>query len=88
MTSSFTARCGAKVENISVWRKIFLDVQTIRLNKNPRSNSTIPKAANQPMLANSARACKEPWTDGVAGEAISVYAAFNEVDEARFIVED
>lgn len=77
---------GAKVENIQRFMQDFSDVQTIRLEQNYRSTSTILKAANQLIANNSARLGKELWTDGVAGEAISVYAAFNEVDEARFIV--
>ena len=29
---------------------------------------------------------KELWTDGNEGESISVYSAYNELDEARFAV--
>ncbi|MDP4790044.1 MAG: ATP-binding domain-containing protein, partial [Haliea sp.] len=36
---------------------------------------------------NSGRLGKELWTDGESGEPISLYAGFNEQDEARFIVE-
>ena len=64
----------------------FQDVQTIRLEQNYRSTSTILKAANQLIANNADRLGKELWTDGSAGEPISVYAAYNEIDEARFIV--
>lgn len=77
---------GARVENIQRFMQDFTDVQTIRLEQNYRSTSTILKAANQLIANNSARLGKELWTDGVAGESISVYAAYNEVDEARFVV--
>lgn len=77
---------GAKVENIQRFMTDFDSVQTIRLEQNYRSTGTILKAANQLIANNSARLGKELWTDGVAGEPISVYAAYNEIDEARFVV--
>ncbi|MDX1266276.1 MAG: 3'-5' exonuclease, partial [Oceanisphaera sp.] len=36
---------------------------------------------------NAERMGKELWTDGEEGESIALYGAFNEVDEARFVVE-
>ncbi|MNL03429.1 DNA helicase II [compost metagenome] len=40
------------------------------------------------MIANNTgRLGKELWTDGGDGEAINLYAAFNEHDEARYVVE-
>ena len=30
---------------------------------------------------------KNLWTDGESGELITVYAAFNEIDEAKFITD-
>lgn len=77
---------GAKVENIQRFTREFLDTKTIRLEQNYRSTATILKGANQLISNNSERLGKELWTDGSDGEPISVYAGFNELDEARFVV--
>jgi DNA helicase-2/ATP-dependent DNA helicase PcrA len=78
---------GAKIENIQRFTEDFGNAETIRLEQNYRSTSTILKAANAVIANNFGRLGKELWTDGVEGEPISLYAAYNEQDEARFIVE-
>ena len=77
---------GAKVENIQRFLKDFPSAETIRLEQNYRSTATILKAANTVIDNNQGRLGKELWTDGAQGEPISVYAGFNETDEARFII--
>ncbi len=77
---------GANVENIQHFLRDFPDAKTVRLEQNYRSTGTILKAANSVIDNNSGRLGKELWTDGSDGEAISLYAGFNELDEARFIV--
>ena len=77
---------GARVENIQTFLKDFPDVETIRLEQNYRSTATILKAANAVIANNNDRLGKDLWTDGAQGEVISLYTAFNELDEARFIV--
>ena len=77
---------GAKIENIHSFQKDFMDVETIRLEQNYRSTGNILKAANQVITHNSDRLGKELWTQGSEGDPIALYAAFNELDEARFIV--
>jgi DNA helicase-2/ATP-dependent DNA helicase PcrA len=78
---------GAKVENIHQFRKDLGDVQLIRLEQNYRSTATILKAANALIDHNSDRLGKELWTEGTQGEPIRLYGAFNELEEARFVVE-
>ncbi|MEM8768576.1 MAG: DNA helicase II [Pseudomonadota bacterium] len=78
---------GAKIENIHRYRDDFGDVQTIRLEQNYRSTATILKAANALIEHNTDRLGKELWTDGEPGDPIRVYAGYNDLDEARFIVE-
>lgn len=75
---------GAKIENIQRFIEDF-GAETIRLEQNYRSTSNILQAANALISNNNNRLGKELWTDGDAGETISVYTAFNEIDEARFI---
>ena len=78
---------GAKIENIHQYGRDFSDVQTIRLEQNYRSTAGILKAANALIANNQGRLGKELWTEGEHGEPISLYAAFNEYDEARYVVE-
>ncbi len=78
---------GAKIENIHQYSSDFPDAETIRLEQNYRSTASILKAANALIVNNSGRLGKELWTDGGDGDAISLYAAFNEHDEARYVVE-
>lgn len=78
---------GAKIENIQRFTDDFGQAQTIRLEQNYRSTGLILKAANSVIENNFGRLGKKLWTDGEDGDPISLYAAFNEYDEARFIVE-
>lgn len=78
---------GARVENIARFLRDFPGAETIRLEQNYRSTGTILKAANTLIANNAERMGKELWTDGEEGESIALYGAFNEVDEARFVVE-
>jgi DNA helicase-2/ATP-dependent DNA helicase PcrA len=78
---------GAKIENIQRFEKDFAPVSVTRLEQNYRSTSTILSAANAVIQNNGDRLGKTLWTDGAEGEAIDLYAAFNEQDEARYIVD-
>ncbi|MFP4146118.1 MAG: DNA helicase II [Halorhodospira sp.] len=78
---------GARVENLDSFRRELGEVRVVRLEQNYRSTSTILAAANHLIAHNSSRLGKQLWTEGHTGEPIDVYAAFNEVDEARWVVE-
>ncbi len=78
---------GARVENIHNFVNDFKDAATVRLEQNYRSTSNILNAANAVIARNSNRLGKNLWTDGAEGDAISLYAGFNEHDEARFIAD-
>ena len=75
---------GAQVENIQKFLKDF-NAETIRLEQNYRSTGNILKSANQLISNNSDRLGKNLWTDGEMGEPVGIYAAFNELDEAKFV---
>jgi DNA helicase-2/ATP-dependent DNA helicase PcrA len=77
---------GAKVDNIVRFSKDFPGAKIVRLEQNYRSTGTILKAANALIANNSGRLGKELWTDSGEGEPIQVYAAFNETDEAGFVM--
>ena len=77
---------GAKVENMVKLSHDFRGTEVIRLEQNYRSTGTILKAANGLIAKNTGRLGKNLWTDDGDGEPIQLYAAFNEYDEAEFVV--
>lgn len=78
---------GAKVENIEQFVKDFQHVDTIRLEQNYRSTATILQAANQLISHNQGRMGKNLWTQGLEGDKIKLFSAFNEIEEGRFVAE-
>jgi len=76
---------GAKIENIQRFLNEFDKPETVRLEQNYRSTANILNAANKLIANNNNRLGKKLWTEDEAGEKISIYTAFNEIDEARFI---
>ncbi|KUJ71249.1 DNA helicase II [Thiomicrospira sp. WB1] len=78
---------GARVENIRQFDQDFSEVQTVRLEQNYRSTNTILKAANGLITHNSERMGKNLWSSGEEGEPIRVYEAFNDYDEAEYVVQ-
>lgn len=78
---------GAKIENIYSFQIHYPNHQVIKLEQNYRSTGTILKAANTIIANNAGRMGKELWTDTGDGDPCSLYAAFNEQDEAYFVVE-
>ncbi|MBS0211703.1 MAG: DNA helicase II [Proteobacteria bacterium] len=78
---------GAKVENMQRFLRDFPGAATIRLEQNYRSTATILGAANAVIGHNEDRLGKRLWTDSGDGDPVDLYAAWNEIDEARFVVE-
>ncbi|HMD75405.1 MAG TPA: DNA helicase II [Steroidobacteraceae bacterium] len=77
---------GARVENLNQFRRDFPSAALYKLEQNYRSSGTILKAANALIKNNAGRLGKTLWTSGADGEPIRLYAAFNERDEADFVV--
>jgi DNA helicase-2/ATP-dependent DNA helicase PcrA len=78
---------GARVENVQHFLRDFPNAKTIRLEQNYRSTGNILAAANAVIAHNPDRLGKQLWTAGDAGAAIELYAAYNEQDEARYVIE-
>lgn len=78
---------GAKVENVQRFLQDYPSARTIRLEQNYRSTANILGAANAVIAHNPGRIGKQLWTDTGDGEPIDLYAAYNEIDEARFVIE-
>ncbi|HEY5263955.1 MAG TPA: DNA helicase II [Steroidobacteraceae bacterium] len=77
---------GARVENLNQFRRDFPQAVLYKLEQNYRSTGTILKAANALIANNSGRLGKTLWTSGEDGDRVKLYAAFNERDEADFVV--
>ncbi|HEU4780205.1 MAG TPA: DNA helicase II, partial [Steroidobacteraceae bacterium] len=77
---------GARVENLTRFSKDYPAAKLYRLEQNYRSTGNILKAANALISNNTGRLGKNLWTDGKDGERIKLYAAFNERDEAEFVM--
>ncbi|MAP10735.1 MAG: DNA helicase II [Gammaproteobacteria bacterium] len=77
---------GARIENIHQFSKDYSGVATFRLEQNYRSTGNILGAANGLIANNQGRLGKDLWTADGTGEPVRRYSAFNEVDEARFVV--
>ena len=78
---------GARVENMQAFERDFKNTKLLKLEQNYRSTTTILNAANKLIGNNSARLGKNLWTDGEEGEPIGIYMAYNETDEARYVVD-
>jgi len=78
---------GAKIENMQHFQDDFPHNEIIRLEQNYRSTGNILAAANALISNNPTRLGKELWTDGEQGDPITLYAAYNDIDEARFCIE-
>lgn len=78
---------GAKIENMFNFQKHYPNHKLIRLEENYRSTGHILKASNALIACNEGRMGKELRTSVGDGDLISLYTAFNEQDEAYFVVE-
>ena len=77
---------GARVENLQQFRRDY-HATVFRLEQNYRSTARILAAANAVIANNTDRMGKKLWTAVKGGEPIRVYAAFNERDEAEFVID-
>lgn len=78
---------GADFKNIMRFEKDYPDTKVILLEENYRSTKNILKAANAVISKNTLRKEKNLFTSNEDGEKITVYGAYDEADEARFVSE-
>ena len=78
---------GARVANMVQFENDFNVQNRIKLEQNYRSVGNVLKAANVLIAHNKARLGKELWTEAGEGEAIRVYEATSDQDEAAFIID-
>ena len=77
---------GANYKNILNFENDYRDAKTILLEQNYRSTSNILDAANQVIKNNRDRKDKNLWTNKGPGEKIKYYRAYNERDEAQYVI--
>jgi DNA helicase II / ATP-dependent DNA helicase PcrA len=79
---------GARVSNMADFQRDFNVKNVVKLEENYRSHSNILDAANAIIANNTNRLGKNLWTSSGAGEPVRVYDAYNDNDEAQFIVDE
>ena len=77
---------GADISNILSFEKEYRGARTIRLEQNYRSTQNILDAANAVIRHNEGRKGKTLWTENGDGEKVIIKTAFNESDEANYVV--
>ena len=79
---------GANYRNILNFEKDYPNTETIKLEENYRSTSTILNAANDVIKNNKKRKEKNLWTKKENGNKIKCHTAFDEKDEADYVVKN
>lgn len=77
---------GSNYRNILNFEKDYKDCETILLEQNYRSTSTILDSANDVIKNNKHRKDKRLWTENGVGEKLQYYKALDEKDEASYVV--
>ena len=77
---------AADVRNILQFEERFPDATVVLLEQNFRSTQTILDAANAVIAKNPSRHAKRLFTEGEAGDPLTLYRAGDEFDEARYVV--
>jgi DNA helicase II / ATP-dependent DNA helicase PcrA len=77
---------GADFRNVQRFRDDFPDAEIVLLEQNYRSTRKILDAAQAVINHNAHRTVKNLWTHNSAGQAIKVFEAYDESEEADFVV--
>jgi len=78
----------ADLRNILSFEKDYPDAKVILLEQNYRSTRTILDVASSIISINSRRKPKRLWTENEAGVPIAVIEAYNEDEEAQFVISE
>ncbi len=79
---------GADYRNVLRFREDFPNANTVLLEQNYRSTQTIVQVAQSVIRKNLTRHAKNLWTKNERGIPIMLYEAYNEEEEAQFVVEE
>jgi len=78
---------GATIKNILNFEEDYPETTEIVLEENYRSTQNILSAANSVIKKNKRRKDKNLFTKNDEGEKLSLFNAYNEYDEAKFVTE-
>jgi len=78
---------GADYRNVARFRQDFPDTRVVLLERNYRSTQTILDTANAVIAGNVHRTPKRLQTDKGTGPRVSVHEAYDEADEAQYVVD-
>lgn len=78
---------GADISHLLSFEKTFPGTKVVMLEQNYRSTQTILTVANAVIAKNAKRYDKRLFTNNPTGEAIELFGALNEQEEARFIAQ-
>jgi DNA helicase-2/ATP-dependent DNA helicase PcrA len=76
---------GADIKNILNFEKDYAKAKVVLLEQNYRSTQNILAVANSIIKKNTNRVEKNLFTKNSEGEKISLYAGYNEIEEAQYI---
>jgi DNA helicase II / ATP-dependent DNA helicase PcrA len=79
---------SADIRNILNFEKDFPDLKIVVLEQNYRSTSTILQVARAVISPNKLRKDKNLWTDNETGLPVTVHEAYNEQDEAQYVLRE
>lgn len=77
---------GANIDNILNFSKVYPQTKIFKLEQNYRSTQTIVSAANSLIKKNERQIPKEVFSQKERGEAIEVFQAYSDVEEAEIVV--
>lgn len=78
---------GADSHNLQKFKEDFPDCNVFLLEQNYRSTKRILEAANEIIVKNDNRFPKVLWTENADGLKVQLFSAYNELDEAYYVVE-
>ena len=79
---------NADIRNILSFQRDYPRARTIALEQNYRSTATILEVAKQLISANGMRLQKDLFTDNPQGAPVTVHEAYDEAEEAGFVVSE
>ena len=79
---------GANYHNILNFERDYPNSKVIMLEKNYRSTKNILNAANSVIKNNKERKDKNLWTDNIEGSKIKYHRAYDEKDEAFYVLNE
>jgi DNA helicase II / ATP-dependent DNA helicase PcrA len=79
---------AADIRNILNFESDYPNAKIIPLEQNYRSTQVILDAANGLIQSNRQRKDKKLWTENGVGKAIQIHEAYNETEEANYVVSE